>query len=400
MKQTVVNIESQIKNAEKCQEEGNLSLAASIYQDLLEQQPNNSFLYNKLGQVQAQAQDWHKAIASYQKSLELDIENPFWTYKNLGDALREIQQFEQAIAFYQRAIEIDQSQPNVYDSLGQVYSLQGNYPDAIVAYQRAIDLGISNQYWTCKNLGDALTAENRLEEATAAYQQGQESKSGNSSNSIEITTDPQLNTFQDSEWLTIHNQGDKYFKQEKWEEAIASYKQAIELNPDYVWSYCNISRALAKLQLFDELQQYCVLAIEMNSNHPEIYGYIGDIFAEQKQWEQAVHYYQQAISIDQSSVPLSVFQNYNQVLEAKKHQKLGLLARKKKPKSKLDDIHSLIAKEPGNSSLYTAMADDLVELGEVNKAIIFYKLAMQINPQNTAILNSLNAILPVEQNLS
>ena len=60
--------------------------------------------------------------------------------------------------------------------LGQVYSLQGNYKGAIVAYQKAIELGIVNSFWTHKNLEDALKAEHRIEEAESWKQRASDSQ--------------------------------------------------------------------------------------------------------------------------------------------------------------------------------------------------------------------------------
>lgn len=159
MEKATLDVKSQIKNAENCRKEGNLSLAASIYQNLIKQQPDSAFLYNKLGQVKAQAQEWQEAIANYQTALKLGLSSPFWCYKNLGDALREAKQFEEAITSYQQAIKLNPNQPDVHDSLGQVQSLKGNYSSAIVSYRKAIDCGMVNSFWTYKNLEDALKAE-------------------------------------------------------------------------------------------------------------------------------------------------------------------------------------------------------------------------------------------------
>lgn len=399
-KQTVIDINSKIKDAENFIMEGDLERATSVYEELINYQPDNAFIYNQRGQLKAKSNEWLEAIDSYQKSLNLGIDCPFWTYKNLGDALKETNRLDEAILNYQKAINIQSDNPEVYDSLGQVQSLQGFFEQAIASYQQALKLDINNPFWTYMNLADALFEENRLDEAKSAYQKARQLQPNNPLliERLEEIEQQLPNKTPHNNWLEIHERGDEYFKQEKWSEAIALYKQAIALNPNYVWSYCNISRALAKLQIFDELQYYCTLAIEMNSNHSEIYGYIGDIFAEQKQWNLADYYYRQAISIDKENLPLSIFQNYSEVLEAKKCQQHNVLNKQEKLNDKLIEHHRLIAEEPENCSLYKAMADDLVELGETQKAIVCYKIAMQLDPNDTTILESLNAIIPVEDN--
>ena len=161
MEKTFIDVDSKIRDADNCAQQGNFALAASIYQGLIEQQPNSAFLYSKLGQVKAQAKEWELATENYQIALKLGIKPAFWTYKNLGDALRELERYDEAISNYQRAINLDPKQPDVYDSLGQVQSLQGDYTAAIASYKQAIKHGIVDSFWTYKNLEDALEAVGR-----------------------------------------------------------------------------------------------------------------------------------------------------------------------------------------------------------------------------------------------
>ena len=294
MEKTFIEVNSKIRDADNCAQQGNFALAASIYQGLIEHQPNNAFLYNKLGQVKAQAQKWEQAINNYQQALKLGIKPAFWTYKNLGDVLRELKRYDEAISNYQRAINLDPKQPDVYDSLGQVQSLQGDYTAAIASYQKAIDLGIANPFWTYQNLGDALNQLGRLDEAQAAYQQGPKVKAEVNEN-IEVPSPPKLlDKTEDNSWLEVHNQGDKYFIEKDWSQAIAFYQQAIELNPNYFWSHYNLGRALSQLQRWSEALVHYQKALELQPSNElliVLLQELGHIFEQLGDYEQAISAY-------------------------------------------------------------------------------------------------------------
>ena len=282
-----------VENAENHLKEGDLTQAIDIYQKLTKLHPNNAFFYNKLGQLKARNGKWREAIASYRRSLELGAVNPFWIYRNLGDALREVQQLDEAIDNYKQAIGLEPSQPEVYDSLGQAESLRGNYEKAIAAFNRAIALGIKNPFWTYQNLGDALSQENRFDEAKTAYEQARKLDDGGSLPSRK-TAQPAPNP----KWLEIHNKGDSYFSAEDWHEAIAYYRQALELNPDYFWSNYNLGRALAKVGKWHEAASTFEQSIAQDPNFAEAYGSLGQALGKLRRWDSAIDTLKQAIELD------------------------------------------------------------------------------------------------------
>ncbi|MGF1542563.1 MAG: tetratricopeptide repeat protein [Pleurocapsa sp.] len=274
---------------------GSLNLAIAVYQKAIELQSQDGKIYDLLGQTHAQKGDWEQAIANYTQALQLGgLEQPFWTYKHLGDALKESERLEEAVTNYQQAIALQPERPEVYDSLAQTRALQGEYELAIASYQQAIELGLTNSYWTYKNLGDALTQENRLAEAKIAYQKADELKDNTTQTKIVSAN----NSKQDNKWLTIHNLGDRYFKKQQWHQAIANYRQAIELNPDYFWSHYNLGRTLAELSEWEDVRVCCEKAIALKSDLAGAYGYLGKALFHQSQCSTALAALQKAVQLD------------------------------------------------------------------------------------------------------
>ena len=52
--------------------------------------------------------------------------------------------------------------------------------------------------------------------------------------------------------VSVFARGNQFLRQGKFEEAIASYEKAIELNPQFAWSYQNLGDALEKVGRRDE----------------------------------------------------------------------------------------------------------------------------------------------------
>jgi tetratricopeptide (TPR) repeat protein len=148
-----------------------------------------------------------------------------------GDAYLQKKHWQKAIACYQKAIELNPHYVDAYLRLGEVFNDRGHKDKAIVCYQKVIRLQPDNDR-AHHNLGDLLNFQQRWEEAISAYR-----------HAIELNSD--------FSW-SHNNLGDALLKLELWQEAASCFRRAIELNPDFVWSHYNFGKALVKLQQWDE----------------------------------------------------------------------------------------------------------------------------------------------------
>jgi tetratricopeptide (TPR) repeat protein len=86
------------------------------------------------------------AIAAYSKAIELD-RNFAWPYSNLALAYVQKGRFAEAILFYQRGIELftaDKDKAVTWNRLGNVYRRINDYNNAIAAYKVADELDPEN----------------------------------------------------------------------------------------------------------------------------------------------------------------------------------------------------------------------------------------------------------------
>ena len=82
---------------------------------------------------------WDKAIAEYNKAIEL---NPEYSkaYNNRGLAYADKGQYDQAISDYTKAIELSPKLAEAYYNRGIAYRHKGHYDQAISDYTKAIEL--------------------------------------------------------------------------------------------------------------------------------------------------------------------------------------------------------------------------------------------------------------------
>lgn len=110
-----------------------------------------------------------KAIAGYQKAIQLNPNNADWHY-GLGILYAAQQRFDQAIHQYEEAIRIKPNHYDAHNNLGQVYEAQGKLDEAIGQLQEAIR--IKPSYAKAHgNLGIVYYHQGRLDEAISEYKE-------------------------------------------------------------------------------------------------------------------------------------------------------------------------------------------------------------------------------------
>ena len=106
----------------------------------------NAHVWNELGNIYLNAGTCDDAITSYSKAIELD-RHFAWPYSNLALAYVQKGRFAEAILLYQRGIELftsDRDKAITWNRLGNVYRRINDYANAIASYQTADELDPEN----------------------------------------------------------------------------------------------------------------------------------------------------------------------------------------------------------------------------------------------------------------
>ncbi|MCL0039418.1 tetratricopeptide repeat protein [Nitrospinaceae bacterium] len=210
------------------------------------------------------------------------------------------------------------------------------------------------------NLGNALVAEGKNEEAISHYK-------------MAIKINP-------SHANAHYNLGIALFAKEKNEEAISHYKVAIKLKPDYAEAYSNLGMALVAEGKIEEAISHYKMAIKLKPDSAEPYNNLGNALVTEGKNEEAVSQYKMAIKIKPDY--------------AKAYNNLGIaLFAKRKIEEAISHYKMAIKLNPNYTNAHYNLGSALQKEGKNSEAISHYKMAIKINPDFAGAYNNLGAVL-------
>ncbi len=181
------------------------------------------------------------------------------------------------------------------------------------------------------------------------------------------------------------NRSFAFGNQEVAEEAIASYRKEIELNPNNYVAYKNLGDALSDQGQQSEAIVAYQEAIKLEEN-PAIYYSLGNAQRQQGDWEGAAVSYQQALELN-SKQPFWLY-------PCLVYRTLGdTLSQQGKLDAALTAYQSAIKLEPENSGNYVGVGKAQLKKGAVDEAIASYRKAIELNPNNLAAYRNLGDAL-------
>ncbi|WP_198013406.1 tetratricopeptide repeat protein [Thalassoporum mexicanum] len=210
--------------------------------------------YLKLGNAYFEEDKFEKALASYNKAIEINpvLDEAWFGY---GVVLYELERFKEARTSFERAIE---SNPDFYEAWinhGNTQGQLGCYEEAFNSYERAIKIK-PRSYEAYFNYGKALEESNHFNKAITQYD-----------NAISIKPE------RFEAWL---QRGINQSKLNLYDESIVSFDKVIAIHPSYAGSYLckacvyalqgNTDLAIADLKKAIELDPKY---LEMAKNDPD-----------------------------------------------------------------------------------------------------------------------------------
>jgi len=370
------------KQAEVYLAQGKLDEAISCYQQAISLDPNFAENYRSLARIwtkkgdsQAAAECWYqaltldpawataeehltlgntlveqgkfdRAIICYHKAIEY---NPYLTeaYHNLGEVFASENKFEEAISYYHEVIKIKPDDFRTLHSLGKTLAAKGNIDEAIVCHLKSLEIN-PNYIRAYHSLGNTLVQKGELYSAIAYYTKGIE--------------------FSPNDYWLYNSLGDTFVKQERWEEAINCYRKAIEIRADIPWFHYNLGVVLTHLKSWDEALGSYLSAVQIQRDLPGIYIRIGYVLQQRTELDldATIRSYCQAIQVNPD------------------HGKI---------------YHELLKIATDNSEFYVDLANILAKQRRFNGAIVFYQIALHINPEDTKVASDLENILGMKKEL-
>ena len=168
--------------------------------------------------------------------------------------------------------------------------------------------------------------------------------------------------------------------QGKFQEAVAVYKKAIQLKPDYADAFCNLGNALKELGRLKEAVQNFGKAIQVKPDFEEAYNNRGAALKDLGQLQEAVASYDKAIQLKPDYI--EAYNNRGLALKD-----LGQL------QEAVANYKKAIQLRPDLPEAYSNHGNALKDLGRLDEAVENFGMAIQIRPDYTDAYNNLLLIL-------
>jgi tetratricopeptide (TPR) repeat protein len=186
--------------------------------------------FNQALQIDATYSDAYEGLVGIYRFKIQQEPNRVDNYVVLGDLLYLWNRLDAALTTYDQALAIDPNHATAYNGRGSVFLSRSQIPEAIDQFRKAAELDPNHAY-ALANLGTAFRLNRQLDRAIASYRQAlQADEMGGLPATAHVLAYLGLG-------LTLKQKGDT-------EGAIAAFKQALELSPNYEPAQSNLTEML------------------------------------------------------------------------------------------------------------------------------------------------------------
>jgi tetratricopeptide (TPR) repeat protein len=115
------------------------SSAVSVYLQILNAEPKNADLMNKIGVAYQQIGDLDHSGRFYKRAIHANKDFAS-AVNNYGTVEYEKKHYGKSISLYKRAIVLRPEMPTLYSNLGYAYFCNKEYPEALTSFEKALTL--------------------------------------------------------------------------------------------------------------------------------------------------------------------------------------------------------------------------------------------------------------------
>lgn len=267
-----------------------------------------------------------------------------FVWKVLGTAL--LTQGKDGLLPMQKAVALMPADVESHGNLGNALKAVGRLDEAVASYRQALVLKpdfVAGLY----NLGIALKDLGHLDEAVASYRQA-------------LALNP---AFADAHY----NLGIALKDLGHLDEAVASYRQALALKPDYVTAHFNLGQALRDLGRLDEAVTSYRWALALNPEYAEAHCTLGIVLADQGKLDEAAASHRQALALKPDFS--EAHNNLGNVLKDLGQHDAAMASYRRALEARADFAEA-----------HNNLGNVYKDLGRFDDAIASYRHALEINP--------------------
>jgi predicted O-linked N-acetylglucosamine transferase (SPINDLY family) len=277
----------QFSRAQTLQQQGQLTSARQIYQEILAAEPDHYDALNAMGVLLGQSKDLQQALQYFERAIAIDPGNCA-AHCNRGLALRQLQQPDAALECFDRAIALDPSSMIAHYSRAEICKELGRTEAALISYDQAIAINPGFVQAVYRR-GVLLQQSARLDAAIADYdrviqlQPDQVNAHANKAFSLfaigrhsEALASCEAAVALKPDQASVHLLRANVLKAlDRREAALVSYGQAISINPADAEAHCDRGSLLILLEKVDEAIASFDRAIAIKPDYAEAYFHRG-----------------------------------------------------------------------------------------------------------------------------
>jgi predicted O-linked N-acetylglucosamine transferase (SPINDLY family) len=276
------DLAAKFQRARVLHQNGQLSRARVMYEEILEIRPNHLDALNSLALIAGQSNDFSRAVKLFERALKIDPKNAA-AHCNRGLALQQLKQLESALMSYDQAIALKADYAVAYYNRGNALKELGRLEAALESYDRAIaaNAGFAQAYY---NRGVLQQDLRQWDAALASY-----------GRAIALKADYAE---------ACHNRGVVLQEIEQWHAALESYDRAIAIDAGHVAAWSNRGVVLSRLKQWDAALASFDQAIAIKADFANAYFNRGNTLNDLKQYPESVESYDRAIALGSDGIGL------------------------------------------------------------------------------------------------
>lgn len=286
--------------------------ATRILQESLEKDPNSAATHYVLGYLLIESNDFDKAIYHLKKTISIDPDY-YQAYNGLAIAYSQTGKIDYAIKNYRKTISIKPDFAEAHNNLGNLLLQQGNTNDAISHF---LDALVSNPGTpdTYNNLGGAYLMQKEVFRAIENFRKALEldptnkEAYGNLRNAesiqqlryeeIAAAEKAKLEETHDTSSITaVHLKlAQLYFQNENFEKAVGHYSRVLSEFPTMISVLNNLGASCMYMDNYEEAKTYFMKAIEIKPDDVTAYYNLSCLYARQEKNDEALKSLEMAVN--------------------------------------------------------------------------------------------------------
>ena len=319
--------------------------AVDLLEETLKQIPSSND-YNTIGVMYYRTGEIDQAITAFRKSLEMNPYDPtprnnlYQIFRELGIKALNVKAYKEAALYFGEALQFKPEDALLYRLMGDAYAREGDLKNAIAQYRKAFDFD---------------PADMEIKQNLAGY---------------------------------LSNYGVELTGVQRWEEAIAAYREALQLTPTLNIAYANLVHVLwkranthRKSGHIDEAIDAYLELIQVDAD-ADAHSLLGELYLKKRAYPQAIDAFRSAFSVRsddwQSRKNLvAAYHHYAQHLDSKEQYNEAI-----------DQLRLALALSPEQVNLRLSLINTYQLAGDFSSAEIELERLLEDAPQSLQAENA------------